>query len=225
MNRNQIPPPHRVDTGDVWSIESFAPLQSVLDRPGPPLLLRRTLAGPLTWQVRNETAVGSALRSPIQAPQWVAALLAWGAWVVCEGEEQPLAAFLLDQGMQPTFEALRVPLNNPNRTWGESRVARTPADPPIVAAIAVVDWANSLVKQARLALTGVWRSPIQLAPSAGMLAGGRLDDGQIEAVVAAVQQEVSPPDDFLGSAQYRREMAAVVTRRALKACRDEERAF
>ena len=42
-----------------------------------------------------------------------------------------------------------------------------------------------------------------------MLVGSPLDDDQIKRVVAAVRQEVTPPDNFLGSADYRREMAAV----------------
>ncbi len=209
-----------IDERKSLNLEAETPLQVVYEAPGIPELFRRTLTGPLTWQQRNETTIQRALRSPTQAPQWVAALLAWDAMVICKGKEHLLAGFLLQRGLQPTLEALRVPLDNLNRTWGESRVARSPADPPIVAVIAVADWTDGLVKSARLALTGVWHSPAQLAKSAAMLAGGVLDDGKIEAVVAAVQQEVSPPDNFLGSAEYRREMAAVLTRRALQACRN-----
>ncbi|MBC8255436.1 MAG: hypothetical protein H8E35_15610 [Ardenticatenia bacterium] len=209
-----------IDERKFLNLEAETSLQAVHEAPGSPELFRRTLTGPLTWQQRNEITVRRALRSPGQAPQWVAALLAWDAIVICEGEEQPLADFLLRRRMQPTLEALRVPLDNLNRTWGESRVARSPADPPIVAVIAVADWADGLVESARLALTGVWHSPAKLAKSAAMLAGGVLDDDQIEGVIAAVQQEVSPPDNFLGSAEYRREMAAVLTRRALQACRN-----
>lgn len=218
-----------IDERKFLNLEAETPLQAVYEAPDSPELFRRTLAGALTWQQRNETTVSRALRSPHQAPQWVAALLAWGAFVICEGEEQPLADFSLRRGMQPRLEMLRVPLDDSNRTFGESRVARTPADPPIVAAVAVVDWADpstgsgrgGRVQRARLALTGVWRVPVQLAESAGVLIGSRLDDEQIGEVASAVQREISPPDNFLGSADYRREMAAVLTRRALEACRKE----
>jgi CO/xanthine dehydrogenase FAD-binding subunit len=210
-----------IDESRFLDLKAESPLQVVYEAPGSPEVLRRTLAGPLTWQQRNEITVRRALRSPAQAPVWVAALLAWGAVLVCEGEEQPLSDFLLRCGTQPWLEVLRVPLDSADRTWGESHVGRSPADLPIVAAVAVVEWTDGLVQAARLALTGVWGDPARLAPSADMLIGGRLDDEQLGQVVSAVHQEVSPPDDFLGSETYRREMASVLTRRALEKCREE----
>ncbi len=198
------------------------PLQEVYQAAGIPELFGRSLGGALTWQQRNETTVQRALRSPHQALQWVAALLAWGAFVRGGGEERSLVEFLRDRGMKPTIEALRVPLDAPDRSWGEAHVARSPAEAPIVAAIAVVDWAGAEVQAARLALTGVWRSPVQLAESAAILLGGGLEEARIDELASAVQQEISPPDNFMGSADYRREMAAVLTRRVLTACRDEK---
>lgn len=141
-----------IDEKKFINLEAETPLQVVYEAPDSPELFRRTLTGPLTWQQRNETPIRRALRSPAQAPLWVAALLAWGAVVICEGEEQALADFLLRRGTRPILDVLRVPLSDPNRTWGESRVARSPADPPIVAVIAVVDWADGLVKSAQPAL-------------------------------------------------------------------------
>jgi len=202
-------------------LKAQTPLQAVYEAPDSPALLRRTLSGIVTWQQRNETTVERALRSLNVAPQWVAALLSLGASVTCsDGQEKPLADFLRRRGeRRGKLAAVHLPLNVPDRTWGESHVARTPADPPIVAAIAVVDWAYGVVHQARLALTGVWRVPAQLAESVGVLVGGPLDNEQIEWVVSSVQQEVLPPDNFFGSTDYRREMAAVLTRRALKGCK------
>jgi CO/xanthine dehydrogenase FAD-binding subunit len=210
-----------IDQGRFLNLEAESPLQVVYQATSSPELLRRTLAGPLTWQQRNEITVRRALRSPGQAPVWVAALLAWGAAVICEGEEQPLSDFLLRRGTQPLLEVLRVPLASTDRTWGESHVGRSPADPPIVGAVAVVDWTGGVVRAARLALTGVWPVPARLASSADMLIGSGLDDEQLEKVASAVRGELSPPDNFLGSVAYRREMASVLTRRALERCRKE----
>ncbi len=202
-------------------LEAQTPLQVVYEAPDSPDLLRRTLSGAVTWQQRNETTVERALRSPNLAPQWVAALLALSASVTfSDGPEEPLAVYLRrKRGQRSQPAAVHLPLNVPGRTWGESHIARTPADRPIVTAIAVTDWADGVIRQARLALTGVWPTPVQLAESAAALVGGPLDDDRIEQVASAVQQEVSPPDDFYGSADYRRAMAAVLARRALEACR------
>jgi len=99
-------------------------------------------------------------------------------------------------------------------------VSRTPADAPIVAAVAVVDGApdGGPVREARLALTGVWSAPVGLADATKLLVGGPLDADRIQQVTAAIEDEVAPPDDFYGSADYRRAMAGVLTRRALQAC-------
>lgn len=197
------------------------PLQAVFQAAGIPALLGRNLGGTLTWQQRNETTVQRVLRSPHQAPQWVAALLAWGAWVQAGGEVWPLAQYLQRRGTRPEAESLRVSLEAPGRRWGEAGVARSPAETPIVAAVAVVDWSAGQVEAVRLALTGVWQVPVQLASSAAVLLGSRLEALRIDELAAAVAREVSPPDNFMGSAAYRREMAAVLSRRAVRACQDE----
>ena len=215
------------------SLGARASLQAVYEAPDSPELIRHTLSGALSWQLRNENTVIQAVRSPRLAPQFLAALLALGAEVLV-GEsarallagEGKLLADILRQAM-PHFDSMSavcVPLDVPGRAWGESRVTRTPADVPIVGVIAVVDLDNSkgggraVVRQARLALTGAWQEPARLAESAGLLVGDALSAARIQQVAAAVEQEVAPRDDFYGSADYRRAMAAVLTRRALEDC-------
>ncbi len=74
---------------------------------------------------------------------------------------------------------------------GHARIARTPSDRPIVAAVAVVGDGEE-----RIALCGVADRPV-------LFTG----------------QSLTPPSDFKGSADYRRAMAAVVVRRALAEAR------
>ena len=214
------------------SMGAHASLQAVYEAADSPECIRRALSGALSWQLRNENTVIQAVRSPRLAPQFLAALLALGAKVLV-GEsagaatagEGRLLADVLRQAT-PQFDAVSavcVPLDVPGRVCGESRVARTPADAPIVMAIAVVDLDDSrgesaTVRQARLALTGAWREPARLAKSAELLVGDALSADRIQQVAAAVEQEVAPRDDFYGSADYRRAMSAVLTRRALEDC-------
>ena len=202
------------------SLGARVSLQAVYEAPASPELLRRALSATVTWQERNETTVEEALRSPVLAPQWAAALLALGARAAFgEEEEKPLVAFLdRTKPHRRKLVVLHLPLNVDGRVWGEFHIARTPADKPIVAVIAVIDLTDSVVRQARLALTGVWHEPVRLAQSAELLVGGPLNGAHIQQVVAAVEQEVTPRGDFRGSARYRRAMAAVLTRRALNEC-------
>ena len=199
----------------VWNIAADASLQSVVDSPECPPLLRRTLTGVLSWQVRNETPVRRALTSSRVAPWWVAALLALGATLTVEGDDGPMEMPLVEAG-KGDIRTLHVRVGG--LRWGEAHVARTPADEAIVAAVAAVEMDGDVVRQARVALTGVWQEPVRLAQAPARLAGGPLDEDSIGETVKAVEKEVKPEEDFLGSEEYRRAMAGVLTRRALEAC-------
>jgi carbon-monoxide dehydrogenase medium subunit len=208
-----------------WSVDAEAPLQSVLDSPECPPLLRQTLTGALFWQVRNEITVRRSLRTPRIAPEWIAALLALGATVTIEGDggsvETPLDA--LTQRRSEKISALHIP--HPKESgikWAKATVARTPTDNPIVAAIAAVKTEASTVRQARIALTGAWPEAARLAESADRLLGNPLDETCIQETARAVEKEVAPRGDFLGSEEYRRAMAGVLVRRALEKCQRQE---
>jgi CO/xanthine dehydrogenase FAD-binding subunit len=224
MNDKQVIAANPAGAGEVWSVDADAPLQSALDSPGCPPLLRQTLTGVLSWQTRNETPIRRALTAPRVAPQWVAALLALGATVTVEGDAGPAEVSLeslLQRRAEGRASALHVRVGG--LRWGEAHIARTPADEPIVAAVAVVEAAETavdygVVHHARIALTGVWPEPVRLAEAPAQLVGGALDEAGIRAVAEAVEKEVAPRGDFLGSEEYRRAMAGVLTRRALEGC-------
>ena len=72
------------------------------------------------------------------------------------------------------------------------RVARTPADKPIVAALARLGDDGKV----RLALCGVNNMPVLVDPD-------------------NVKAAINPPHDFRGSTEYRRQMAATLTQRVL----------
>ena len=210
------------DAVETWlSLGAQASLQAVLEAPDSPELFCHTLAGVVAWQQRNETSVAQAVLSPNAAPCWVAALLALGARVAFrqEQQEEQLADFLKRaEPHRRQLAAVRLRLRVAERVWGEAHVSRTPDDRPIVAVVAAVDVTDGVVRQACLALTGVWHEQARLADAAELMAGGMLDEDHIQRVALAVKREVKPYDDFLGSAEYRRAMASVLTRRALGDC-------
>jgi carbon-monoxide dehydrogenase medium subunit len=209
--------------GKPWSIKADTPLQAILDASECPPLLRQTLTNTLSWQTRNETPISKALISHRIAPQWVAALLALGATVtIREGDSSTEVPFETLTQRQAEKKVSSLHIREKGVRWGEARVARTPADEPIVAAIAAVKMDNDIVRQARVALTGVWSKPVDLATAAAQLVGNPLNAEHIQAVANAVEKEVTPKGDFLGSEEYRRAMAGVLTRRALAGCQRQE---
>jgi CO/xanthine dehydrogenase FAD-binding subunit len=191
-----------------------------LEDPACPELLSRVLSGVHSWQVRNETTVRRTLKASQLMPQWVAALLALGATVVVENDDgvADVALKALVTGRaEGDVKAVHVPRRTDMR-WGEAHVARTPSDDPIVAAFAVVTFSDGVVEEAHVALTGVSSEPVWLTDADDALRGQALDRERIAATASAIEDEIEPQGDYLGSEAYRRAMASVLARRALEAC-------
>lgn len=91
------------------------------------------------------------------------------------------------------------------------KVARTPADQPIVGAMSYVarDASGNLV-DVRLAMCGVAEQPIPLPTVDEELIA---NNGDLEAALEKL--DVQPPGDHWGSAEYRTAMARVLARRVL----------
>jgi carbon-monoxide dehydrogenase medium subunit len=70
-----------------------------------------------------------------------------------------------------------------------------------------------------IALAGVADRPVRAYEAEDRLKGQPFDKGLVDVAVTTLVEHLDPPSDFKGSSEYRREMAAVLTRRALlEAC-------
>ena len=83
-----------------------------------------------------------------------------------------------------------------------------------VAAI-VTPGENNLCRDVKIVLGSVGMTPVHATGAEEILRGRPLTDENIAACAAAVKDAVDPLDDFRGSADYKREMAEVFTRRAI----------
>ncbi len=172
-------------------------LQEVVDDERVPALLRESARreGPNT--LRNAVTVGGAVEYADKESEFLAALLVFEAelHIRTTGEIKniPLNNFLqaaptaLDDGL-----ITGVSLRATTGKTASDRVSRTPADKAIVAAVARLGDDGDL----RLALCGVANNPILVDP---------------ENLKAAI----SPPGDFRGSSEYRRQMAATLAKRVI----------
>jgi carbon-monoxide dehydrogenase medium subunit len=97
------------------------------------------------------------------------------------------------------------------------------ADFPTVAVAAAAVWSDDdRLMSLRLVLGGVASTPL-VVPEAAQLAGADDPLGRIGDVAAAARTRADPVSDRLGSAEYKREMAAIWAGRALLACLSPER--
>ncbi len=157
---------------------------------------------------RNAATVAGALWGASSQSELLLALLALDAHAVVATAGQPRTLPLPDlladlPGQLDGGLVMEIKLPWPAETahGGLARVARTPADQPIVAAAALVDGASR-----RLAVGGLTASPLLLRLSAA---------SELELALDAALNGVPLLSDWQGSSEYRRSIAAVLSRRAL----------
>lgn len=187
--------------------ELLAPLAALQ---GAASLLRDALrrAGPNTY--RNAATVGGIVASRLPDSELLAALLVLDATVSLRlpaPETIRLSAYLEEEERLPGM-ITELLVYWPDGQGAADRVARTPADQPIVSVVAWRPDGGTV----RLAATGIAPRPIRLPAAEAALAAGAADG----AVGDAARTAVNHPGDFRGDAAYRAEMAAVLTRRVLQ---------
>ncbi len=103
-------------------------------------------------------------------------------------------------------------------------VARTPSDKPIVCVCVAAQIENGTAHRVRIALGGVGDTALRASAAEQVLEGQTLNDAAIVQAGNVAAQGLSPHGEpstalrtsFRGSAEYRKEMASVLTRRAVK---------
>ena len=180
-----------------------------------------------TPRIRNMATVGGALvhGDPNQDPP--PSLIALDASIVLasEGGErtESLDGFFVDYfetAIQPgeVLTELRVPIPTPNTGCAYLKfLPRTADDYATVSVAAAVRMGpDDLCQDVRVVIGSAGVTPIRSLGTEGALEGQRLTQDLLRSASAAVADEVSPLDDFRGSAGYKRDMAQVFTRRALE---------
>ena len=182
--------------GGRLSLGATVRLQAMVEAERLPEVLR-VLArreGPNTF--RHQGTVGGAVVAAGWESEFVAGLLAYEAEVTVQTTAGAATAalddFLADPPAARDDQGILVSISLARGGQAaHACVARTPADRPIVAAIARRDGAGTI----RLALSGVAATPVLVEPE------------NVDNLV--------PPADFRGSSEYRKEMAAVLSARVL----------
>jgi CO/xanthine dehydrogenase FAD-binding subunit len=166
--------------------------------------------------LRNQATVAGTL---FVEPDCVlaVALLALDARVTIVGKETrqvALEEFLRKPGEKSLVTEIAVPMTNPRASL--QTVARTPRDKPIVCVVTSAHIEKGVARDVRIALGGVGDLALRASAAEQALEGQTPTDAIIENVVGAFSRTpLQPRGDFRGSAEYRKEMAVVLTRRAV----------
>lgn len=177
-------------------------------------------------QNRNQGTIGGSLAHADPAAELPALALALDATFSANGPNgtRAIAApdfFLtyLTTSLEPTeiLTAVRFP-TLPKRTgWSILEVARRHGDFGLAGVVAIVGLApDGAIASARLVLFGVGATPIRAAAAEAMLSGREGDPRLFAEVAAKAAADLDEPlSDVHATAEYRRDLARVLTRRAL----------
>ena len=188
-------------------------------------VLAETFRRVASVRIRHMATVGGALAhaDPNQDPP--VTLLALGAQVQIRGaggpRELPIGGFFRDyyeSALAPGEIITGVTVPVPPAGSGAGFVKflpRTADDYATVAAAAIVTLDGDRCREARIALGSVGVTPLRGRAAEALLTGERISEGLLEAAGEAVKAEVDPLSNHRGSAAYKREMAAVMVKRAL----------
>ncbi|WP_420627450.1 FAD binding domain-containing protein [Candidatus Leptofilum sp.] len=183
-------------------------LQAELADNAAALLLQTAIhqAGPNTY--RNAATLGGTIASCLPDSELLAALLVLEATVTLRGLTSQnilsLADYLAD-AERPSGLITTISIPLPAGRGASHRVARTPADYPIVS---ITGW-QLPDGSVRLAATGLGERPFRLTQAE------QATQTDSAAAANAAANANTHPGDFRGDANYRAEMAAVLTRRTL----------
>jgi aerobic carbon-monoxide dehydrogenase medium subunit len=174
-------------------------------------------------QVRHRGTIGGSLAHGDPASDLPTVLVALDAEIAArgpEGERTFAAAdffhslFETALGPQDVVTEIRVPKLGTSRGWSYLKFNRRAQDWATVGVATVVRRENGTIEDAAVALTNMGSTPLRARAVEQALAGVSVDSVPGAAEHAA--DDTSPPTDTNASADFRRHLARVLTRRALE---------
>jgi carbon-monoxide dehydrogenase medium subunit len=111
---------------------------------------------------------------------------------------------------------VRLPLLSDDWRLGFVEFSRRAGDYAIVLAIVAVRIVGGRIAEARVGLGGVGGKPMRSSRAEALLVGRPLDAGVMRAAAEAAKAEAEPLDDVQAPADYKRDLATDMVRRALE---------
>jgi aerobic carbon-monoxide dehydrogenase medium subunit len=176
--------------------------------------------------IRNRGTIGGSLVHADPAAELPALALLLGAELVLRnlnGERVVHAKDFFQSYMTTAIEPvellteIRFPAWLPRPGWAIQEVSRRAGDFAMVGVAALLtEHGNGTCDDARIALFGVDATAVRIEQAEALLKGARLDKRIFLEAARVVTDVIDPDADVHASAEYRKEVAGVLTRRALE---------
>ena len=198
-----------------------------------PLLYEATmLVGHLP--IRTRGTIGGSLAHADPAAEYPAVALVLGADLVLQSPEgqrrvsaEEFFVSYLTTALAPNevVTEIRFSPTPPTSGWAFEEVARRHGDFALAGVAGVIDADGEQCRTARLAAAGVGPTPIRLRAAEDILVQEGMTEQSIQRAAAKAAELVEPDSDIHASADFRRHLTEVLTRRAIQRAleRDQER--
>jgi carbon-monoxide dehydrogenase medium subunit len=178
-----------------------------------------------TPTIRNQATIGGNLCNAAPSADIAPSLLVLGAVAKIEGiageKIVPFESFFIGPGQtilgnNHLLTEIQVP-NLPPHSGGVylKQTRSQGADLALVGVAALVVMEGKILRDVKIALGAVAPTPIRAKKAEEILRGNELDNKILEASSQAAVNEAKPIDDVRSSADYRRKLVAVLTKRAV----------
>lgn len=176
------------------------------------------------YNLRNMATVGGNICNAVPSADAPVALIALDTKVIIadpEGERTtPLDGFfkfVRETTLSPGefLKELIIPPQSRNSAASFQKIGRTKVDIAIVNVACRLTLEAGVIKDSRIVLGAVAPTPIRAFEAEKKLNGNEISSELVESVAELAAKATRPIDDVRSSAQYRKEMSRVLTRRAV----------
>jgi carbon-monoxide dehydrogenase medium subunit len=175
--------------------------------------------------VRNRATVGGNIAHADPANDHPAVMLAYNAEVIALGPSGtraiPIDSFftgLFENAMahDEILTEIRIPRPGANSGGAYVKMERKVGDYAVSAGAVQLTMSGDTCTAARIGLTNVSPSPMRATNAEQALVGQTVTDAVLEAAGQAAAAECQPSQDLRGSAEYKRDITRVLTKRAIR---------
>lgn len=177
-------------------------------------------------QIRNRGTVGGSLCHADPSADWLPAMLVLDAEFVVSGKDRTRSvsarefftgAFSTVLDSEEIMTEIRIPAPKNGTVGSYLKLSMGPGDFAIVSVAVQMTFGNDgICQDVALALGGVSEMPFRSVEAEAALRGKQIDRNAVLAAAEGAFKSVSPASDLRASADYRRRMSRVFTKRAIE---------
>ena len=178
------------------------------------------------FQIRNRGTIGGSLAHADPAAELPALCTALDAeFVIADSNatqtmsaaEFAIGPLITSLAPEQLLTEVRLPTLGDGWRWGFREVSRREGDFALVGSVAMLRTdGDGVCQEARITMFAVGDGPSRVPAAEQVLVGRVVDDEVRRSAAALVSEAVMPGSDIHASAEYRKEVSAVMARRALE---------